>query len=220
MNNFKIGEIVKVEGIVTYGNENYEVDCIGVIEMINKSNMLITLDEVDRDRKVGCIVKNKYIKSISLVEIGNILTGKNFETKEEFLEYLSTAFEEKLDKFDDAQQAFNDLNNDYSNYLDILGCVYSIFNGEDWNIIGDEKVLNKISITEFKKILEDEKIESISDIEANLTNRIMKNMSNCGIDVYNALKLELEELDDRMFSYFSVYSNGEGPKIELIDDLI
>lgn len=220
MENLKQGEIVKVEGIVNYGNEDYEVNCIGVIEMINESNMLITLDEVNKDRKVGCIVKNKYIKPLTIVEIGNILTGQNFKTKEEFLEYLSERFEEKLDKFEDAQDAFDDLDNDYSNYLSVLGCVYSIFGGEDWNIIGDEKVLNEISITEFKEILEDEKIESISDIESNLTHRVMNNMSNCGIDVYNALKLELEELDDRMSSYFSVDSNGEGAKIEMIDDII
>lgn len=212
----KVDDIVKVIGIVNYGDVDYDVDCIGVVNMINKDSMLITLEEINQDKKVSCLVKNKYIEPISIAEIGKELTGKDFKTKEDFLQYLSEEFEEKLDKFDDAQFAYDDLNRDYSYYLNNLGCVYSLFNGESWTVKVNKDILNIVTLEKLKELLQDNSIKDIEDIESCIENRVSNNMCNCGIDVYNALELELNILDEKLKPYIKIESNGNRAKIEIL----
>lgn len=218
LENIKNGDIVKVVGEVYYGNKPFNVDCIGIVQMIYPNRMLINLDEVDGDRKVGCIVNNKYITPMSLLEIANAITGVDFSTKEEFLTYLSDKFKSILENSDDAQEAFNLLDNDYSYYLSALGCVYSLFDGENWQINIKEDLLDFISLNEFSNEW-NEKVNSIEDVESILTHKVMNTMSNVGCDVYNALKLELEDFPSEISNYISILSNGEGAKIELVDDI-
>lgn len=218
LENIKNGDIVKVVGEVYYGDKPFDVDCIGIVQMIYPNRMLINLDEVDGDRKVGCIVNNKYITPMSLLEIANAITGVDFSTKEEFLTYLSDKFKSILENSDDAQEAFNLLDNDYSYYLSALGCVYSLFDGENWQINIKEDLLDFISLNEFSNEW-NEKVNSIEDVESILTHKVMNTMSNVGCDVYNALKLELEDFPNEISNYISISSNGEGAKIELVDDI-
>lgn len=218
LENIKNGDIVKVVGEVYYGDKPFDVDCIGIVQMIYPNRMLINLDEVDGDRKVGCIVNNKYITPMSLLEIANVITGVDFSTKEEFLTYLSDKFKSILENSDDAQEAFNLLDNDYSYYLSALGCVYSLFDGENWQINIKEDLLDFISLNEFSNEW-NEKVNSIEDVESILTHKVMNTMSNVGCDVYNALKLELEDFPNEISNYISISSNGEGAKIELVDDI-
>ena len=178
--------------------------------------MLITLDEIDKDRKATCIVKNKFISPMSIVEVGNVLTGQSFETKEEFLDYLSNEFISKLEDYEDAQEAFNALDDDYSHYLSILGCVYSLFGGDDWEINVDDNVFNTCSIEKFQEILDDKSLKTTSNIASKLTSKVMKIMSNVGCDVYNALKLQLDDFEEDLNDLIIVYSNGEGARIEII----
>lgn len=219
LENIKNGDIVKVVGEVYYGDKPFDVDCIGIVQMIYPNRMLINLDEVDGDRKVGCIVNNKYITPMSLLEIANVITGVDFSTKEEFLTYLSDKFKSILENSDDAQEAFNLLDNDYSYYLSALGCVYSLFDGENWQINIKEDLLDFISLNEFSNEW-NEKVNSIEDVESILTHKVMNTMSNVGCDVYNALKLELEDFPNEISNYISISSNGEGAKIELVDDIL
>lgn len=219
LENIKNGDIVKVVGEVYYGDKPFDVDCIGIVQMIYPNRMLINLDEVDGDRKVGCIVNNKYITPMSLLEIANAITGVDFSTKEEFLTYLSDKFKSILENSDDAQEAFNLLDNDYSYYLSALGCVYSLFDGENWQINIKEDLLDFISLNEFSNEW-NEKVNSIEDVESILTHKVMNTMSNVGCDVYNALKLELEDFPSEISNYISILSNGEGAKIELVEDIL
>lgn len=219
LENIKNGDIVKVVGEVYYGDKPFDVDCIGIVQMIYPNRMLINLDEVDGDRKVGCIVNNKYITPMSLLEIANAITGVDFSTKEEFLTYLSDKFKSILENSDDAQEAFNLLDNDYSYYLSSLGCVYSLFDGENWQINIKEDLLDFISLNEFSNEW-NEKVNSIEDVESILTHKVMNTMSNVGCDVYNALKLELEDFPSEISNYISILSNGEGAKIELVEDIL
>lgn len=218
LENIKNGDIVKVVGEVYYGDKPFDVDCIGIVQAIYPNRMLINLDEVDGDRKVGCIVKNKYITPMSLLEVANAITGVDFSSKEEFLSYLSDKFKSILENSDDAQEAFNLLDNDYSYYLSALGCVYSLFDGENWQINIKEDLLDFISLNEFSNEW-NEKVNSIEDVESILTHKVMNTMSNVGCDVYNALKLELEDFPNEISNYISISSNGEGAKIELVDDI-
>lgn len=219
LKNIKDGDIVKVVGEVYYGDKPFDVDCIGVVQAVYPNRMLINLDEVDGDRKVGCIVKNKYITQMSLLEVANAVTGFDFSSKEEFLSYLSDKFKSILENSDDAQEAFDLLDNDYSYYLSTLGCVYSLFDGKNWKINIKEELLDFISLDEFSKEW-NEKVNSIEDVESILTHKIMNTMSNVGCDVYNALNLELEDFPNEISNYISIYSNGEGAKIELVDDIL
>lgn len=219
LENIKDGDIVKVVGEVYYGDKPFDVDCIGVVQAVYPNRMLINLDEVDGDRKVGCIVKNKYITPMSLLEVANAITGFDFSSKEEFLSYLSDKFKSILENSDDAQEAFDLLDNDYSYYLSTLGCVYSLFDGKNWKINIKEELLDFISLDEFSKEW-NEKVNSIEDVESILTHKIMNTMSNVGCDVYNALNLELEDFPNEISNYISIYSNGEGAKIELVDDIL
>ena len=216
----KENDIVKVEGIVRYGNLSYEVNCIGIVQDVRTKSMLITLDEVDRDRKVNCVVKKKYITPLSIIDIGNNLTGQNFETKEEFLNYLSNEFNSKLEETEDAQDAFNNLDDDYSNYLSSIGCVYSLFDGQDWEINVDDNIFNTCSLETFQNVLNDNSLKTIDNIASKLTSNVMNIMSNVGCDVFNALKLQLDDFDENLEDLIIVYSNGDGPKIELVDDLL
>ena len=219
LENIKDGDIVKVVGEVYYGDKPFDVDCIGIVQTIYPNRMLINLDEVDGDRKVGCIVKNKYITPMSLLEIANAITGVDFSTKEEFLTYLSDKFKSILENSDDAQEAFDLLDNDYSYYLSALGCVYSLFDGENWKINIKEELLDFISLDEFSNEW-NEKVNSIEDVESILTHKVMNTMSNVGCDVYNALSLELEDFPSEISNYISILSNGEGAKIELVEDIL
>ena len=219
LENIKDGDIVKVVGEVYYGDKPFDVDCIGIVQTIYPNRMLINLDEVDGDRKVGCIVKNKYITPMSLLEIANAITGVDFSTKEEFLTYLSDKFKSILENSDDAQEAFDLLDNDYSYYLSALGCVYSLFDGENWKINIKEELRDFISLDEFSNEW-NEKVNSIEDVESILTHKVMNTMSNVGCDVYNALSLELEDFPSEISNYISILSNGEGAKIELVEDIL
>lgn len=219
LENIKNGDIVKVVGEVYYGDKPFDVDCIGIVQMIYPNRMLINLDEVDGDRKVGCIVNNKYITPMSLLEIANVITGVDFSSKEEFLSYLTDKFKSILENSDDAQEAFDLLDNDYSYYLSALGCVYSLFDGKNWKINIKEELLDFISLDEFSKKW-NEKVNSIEDVESILTHKVMNTMSNVGCDVYNALKLELEDFPSEISNYISILSNGEGAKIELVEDIL
>ena len=219
LENIKDGDIVKVVGEVYYGDKPFDVDCIGVVQAIYPNRMLINLDEVDGDRKVGCIVKNKYITPMSLLEVANAIIGVDFSSKEEFLSYLTDKFKSILENSDDAQEAFDLLDNDYSYYLSALGCVYSLFDGENWEINIKEELLDFISLDEFSNKW-DEKVNSIEDVESILTHKVMNTMSNVGCDVYNALSLELEDFPSEISDYISILSNGEGAKIELVEDIL
>lgn len=206
--------IVKVEGSVSYGDKKYDVNCIGTVAAIYPRTMLVNLDEVDGDRKVGCIVKNKYITELSRLEVLNILLGSEYETEEDALEFLSERFSKHYEKFDDGQLAYNYLDNEYSNYLSILGLVYSLFDGESWHISINEDC----SLEELKTCFSDENISDFEDIEDLLERKVMKTMSNAGCDVFSALSLELEEISiDRVEELIKVIPEDINPIVEFMD---
>lgn len=220
LKNIKVNDIVKVEGTVVYGNGKYEVDCLGVVSCINQGNMLINLDEVDGDKKVGCIVKNSYIKPLSTLEALKYITSKDFDTIEEYLEFLSDEFANELKYSEDAQDAYNNLDSKYSYYLGVLGCVYSLFDGESWSIEKNENYTDKDVLKylkDFQNEYNDNSLTTIEDIVSTLDNHVRKTMCNVGCDVYTALNLELSEINENISDMFIVDSAGEEiPKIELM----
>ena len=138
------------------------------------------------------------------------LMGFQYNSVDEMCASLSEKFSEKREYIDDAQEAFNSLNDEFSGYLGYLGFVYSIFGGDSWHVNMldcSEPILKDVC-----KFFDDKKILTSDDAIAAVENRVMKTMSNVGCDVYNALSLEMEE---GLPNVFEIVSDGKGDIITL-----
>ena len=144
--------------------------------------------------------------------------GGFYGTMDEITSVLSDMFADKCDEFEDAQEAFNDLNDDIGD--DILSnyFCYCLSDGGEWTIEITE--LNE----EMVKALKNNGID-INDIDgliSYLERKIEKCMSNVGCDARTALSLELEDFPSKFEWEDIIYINvPEGsPIIEFIDDMI
>lgn len=65
MEDYKVGENVRVSGEVEYGDNWYRVASDGIIvEKISEKETMVNIDSVDGDLNAVVIVENKYIQKI------------------------------------------------------------------------------------------------------------------------------------------------------------
>lgn len=113
-----------------------------------------------------------------------------YETMEELLDALSKMFEKKCDEFDDAQIAFDDLNDDIGDNILSNNFCYCLSDGGEWSIDCNELTsemiisLNKANIN----------VKDKEEFESYLERKVCKCESNVGCDARTALALELEDL--------------------------
>lgn len=142
---------------------------------------------------------------------------EQFATYEELLDVLSGRFSDIYDNSDDAQKAFDDLDDSLNGYLTKHCGVYSL-GTEEWDICfsteASDELLSKV-IQDWNNYYTDN-ISTIHELCSSVYRRVRKDMSNCGCDVHNALSM----LGDDVFSTehpFYVELGEENPRISFLE---
>lgn len=210
-------------------------DYINILEseLKNNSNQNIEFNDIyDRVKDIFSFL-NKYSDSKTLniclnkkeceyvINDFNKALNTPVKTIEELEDIMSEEFENYLRYSEDAQDAYDNMCDcEYDGLMKKYAFVYSLSGkGETWSIgIGEDFDYSKEDyyLNIFSEIY-DEDFEDIDDITSKLENEVMKIMSNCGCDVFNAFNLIVEEdfpeeIGDSVF----VIDNADGtPSIEL-----
>lgn len=210
-------------------------DYINIVEseLKNNSNQNIEFNDIyDRVKDIFSFL-NKYSDSKTLniclnkkeceyvINDFNKALNTPVKTIEELEDIMSEEFENYLRYSEDAQDAYDNMCDcEYDGLMKKYAFVYSLSGkGETWSIgIGEDFDYSKEDyyLNIFSEIY-DEDFEDIDDITSKLENEVMKIMSNCGCDVFNAFNLIVEEdfpeeIGDSVF----VIDNADGtPCIEL-----
>lgn len=137
---------------------------------------------------------------------------------DELLNQLSDKFANQCDNFDDAQEAFDELDAEY-NFLLGKYFVYSLSDeGERWYVSeGDTFLIEELPkyIASYKEYYGNHNITTVDDLTSVLEHRVMKDMSNAGCDPKTALRMILDDLD--LNGKFRIYGADGTPKIEILD---
>lgn len=208
---------------------------INVVEsrLKNNSSQIIEFEDIYKQVKNAFDFLDKYIdlkvlnKCLNEKECEYVLNDFNkildssVETIDELEDILSDKFQEYLDCSEDAQDAYDNMSDcEYEGLIKKYAFVYSLSGkNESWYIdlgenFNDSKKDYYLNI--FSEIY-NENFKDIYDVTSILENEIMKIMSNCGCDVFNAFNLIIEEnfpeeIDE---SIFVVANADSAPRIEL-----
>lgn len=113
-----------------------------------------------------------------------------FSNYEELLDVLSNMFEEEYEKYSDAQEAYDNIDDTLNGLLNKHCGVYTL-GSKEWEIIcsneATQETINNM-ITDWNEYY-GTSISDINDLCGSVTHRVMKDMSNAGCDVYNALAM-------------------------------
>lgn len=151
----------------------------------------------------------------------NKVLSKPIKTIEELEEILSEKFESYLEYSEDAQEACDDMfDSEYDGLLKKYPFVYSLSGkNQVWSVeVEDDFDYSKEEeyLAIFNEVYDDE-FEDIDDVASTLEHEIMKTMSNCGCDVFNAFNLIVEEdLPEEVDSIFTINGADGTPTIELL----
>ena len=121
-------------------------------------------------------------------------TGNEFENLEALESHLSGRFSDILDSSEDAQYAYDELNDELDGLLGAHFCYTLSEDGETWSVeTGEAFEESRLSeyLADFNDVYESNH-DSIDDMTSTLERRVSKDMSNAGIDAKNALRLILE----------------------------
>lgn len=144
------------------------------------------------------------------------LIEDNFNTYEELLDVLSEMFSDIYDKSSDAQEAFDDLDYELDGLLNKNCAVYTL-GTKEWEIMCSAEASEDIikqSINEWNQNYSN--VEDINDLCDSITHRILKDMSNCGCDVHNALAMICNEVFTNE-DIFYIDLGEENPRISFLD---
>lgn len=145
------------------------------------------------------------------------LFGEKFTDMKSLEEKLSDKFEENCDKVDDAQVAFDNLDDDTNQLLGQYFCYTLSAKGETWGVNISSEFDNK-SFPQYKKSFEDyynQEFNTVDDMLSKLERQVMKTMSNVGCDAKTALNMILEE-DLILEGVFRIYGADATPRIEYV----
>lgn len=160
--------------------------------------------------------KNNILKDfLKLKEDGVI--EKSFSTYEELLDVLSEMFSDIYDRSSDAQEAFDDLDYDLDGLLNKYCGVYTL-GTKEWTInssIDASDEIIKQAIQDWNSYYRDS-LSTIDELCDGITHRVMKDMSNCGCDVHNALAMLCDDVFSQEHPFF-VDLGEEDPRISFLE---
>lgn len=142
---------------------------------------------------------------------------KPFSTYEELLDVLSEMFSYVYDRSSDAQEAFDDLNNDLDGLLNKHYGVYTL-GTKEWNISSSLEA-SDVAIAQSIQDWNDyygSNLKSIDEVCDAIDRRVMKDMSNCGCDVHNALAMLCVDVFTEEHPFF-VDLGEEDPRISFLE---
>lgn len=147
-----------------------------------------------------------------LKELNNLL-GKEFSAMEDALDYLSEMFQKEYDTFDDAQTAFNSLDDDLGGYL------AAHF---EYTLGTQERYVDAIPVSDESGYITEWNLFYNSDVKdwqcllSEIDNKVEDAMCNCGCDAMNALESICNEVFGENHPF--IIECGElDPRINLLD---
>lgn len=156
-----------------------------------------------------------------IVEKYNRLYHGNAKTIDEVLDILSEKFAIHYDFFGDGQMAYNELYDEYEALMDDFCFVYSLTGCTDWTLgfgtdYNSEQDQKYINIA--KHAYPNDTICNINDVLSVITDDIDNTISNCGIDMLNALHLIMHEQfhDYKDLEIFAIHRDNDTPRIEVL----
>lgn len=143
------------------------------------------------------------------------LIKDDFSSYEELLDVLSEMFANQYEGYSDAQEAFDDLNDYLEGKLNEHCGVYTL-GTEEWHIKIDVKEPEKLNALMKQWGEYYGSVSDADDLASSMEHRVMKDMSNVGCDVHNALAMLCSEVFDEYDS--SIYADiGESnPRIDFL----
>lgn len=168
---------------------------------------LISKNEQEMNRKV--------IKDFNSTFKSNV-TGIN-----EVLDFLSKEFSDNYDNVSDAQDAFDTLVDEYSEFMNKYPFVYSLSGDETWEVSTGSD-FKESNLNEYLKVVNKVypglEATTLDDALCRIERDVEKTMSNAGCDMFTALNLilseDLSELCDE--SIFTIIGADSEPRIELL----
>lgn len=143
------------------------------------------------------------------------LIEENFSSFDELVQVLSDMFEDMYSKYSDAQEAYCDLDDDLDNCLSKNGAVYCL-GTKEWEVKIDN--IDEKAKEQLYKNWNDyynSEINDIDDLVSAISHRIMKDMSNAGCDVHNALAMIINDVFGECNCIY-VDIGEESPRIEFL----
>lgn len=140
-----------------------------------------------------------------------------FSTYEELLDVLSEMFSDMYHRSSDAQEAFDDLNDNLDGLLNKHCGVYTL-GTKEWSITSSLEASDSVvakSIQDWNDYY-GANLKSIDEVCDAIDHRVMKDMSNCGCDVHNALAMLCEDVFGGEHPFF-VDLGEEDPRISFLE---
>lgn len=146
------------------------------------------------------------------------LIKEDFTNYKELLDVLSEIFAHQYEEYSDAQDAFDDLNDYLDGKLNQHRGVYTL-GTEEWRIKIDVKEPEKLNdlMEQWGKCYGS--VSDADDLASSIEHRVMKDMSNAGCDVYNALDMICSEVFDEVDnidSFIYVDMGEPSPRIDFL----
>ena len=160
--------------------------------------------------------KNVIVEDFKKLSEGGIIE-RMFSSYDELLDVLSEMFSDEYEKESDAQDAFNNLDEELGGLLGKYCAVYTL-GTKEWVIecsgdVSKEKIEEVIaSWNDYY----DDNLADINDLCDSITHRVMKDMSNCGCDVYNALSALCDDVFGDGHPFY-VDLGDENPRISFLE---
>lgn len=116
--------------------------------------------------------------------------NEHFKSIEDVEQYLTDKFQNYIDKSEDIQLAYNDMNEDMNGFLNKY-FVYSISGDGCWSISTSENYkiedLHEL-LSNWNSYYEDS-LTSLDELMSSIERRVEKDMDNVGCDPFNALNM-------------------------------
>lgn len=154
------------------------------------------------------------MKETALKECNEVLNTE-LTSINELEEMLSEKFQKLYEENEEAQVAFNELDEELGGLLGKYFVYTLSADGEMWSVgIGEGYEASKLSeyLTTFKEYY-NEDVQTIEDCTSKLEYRVMKDMSNAGCDAFTALSMILEE-DLGLEDVFVIVGADSEPRIQ------
>ena len=124
-----------------------------------------------------------------VIELINSAINGCYGTMSEIEDVLSDMFVDKVEECEDAQVAFDELNDEIGNNILFNYFCYCLSDGGEWTVDCSKLTNDMIAA------LNDcgWSVSTTDDVESSLTHKLQKTMGNVGCDVKTALHLEFED---------------------------
>lgn len=171
--------------------------------------------------QIKLISKKEQELNREIVRDFNSEFGQNVTDINYVLDFLSKKFSDNYKYVSDAQDAFDTLVDEYSNFMNKYPFIYSLSGDETWKVSTGSN-FKESNLNEYLKVVNKAypglEATTLDDALSRIEHDVKKTMSNAGCDMFTALYLILSE-DLSEFcneSIFAIIGADSEPRIELL----